>query len=197
MTKAERTRQMIIEQAAPIFNEKGIAGTSIDDVLKAAHVAKGCLYGHFDSKEALSLATVDYMLLKMGDATAFSMQHHTTAKSKLLAFMDLYKDPLNSIFRGGCPIMNFSTEADDTNPCIQQKMQSFIGDATEQFIAIVKEGIANGEFSTTLNAEGFATKMFAAIEGGNMICRVMKSSQPMQTIIKSLKEELNTYCTLK
>jgi len=46
-TKAERTRQFIIEQAAPLFNERGVAGVSIDDVLKVTRVAKGCLYGHF------------------------------------------------------------------------------------------------------------------------------------------------------
>ena len=39
MSKAEKTKQMIIEQAAVIFNEKGVAGTSIDDILKASKVA--------------------------------------------------------------------------------------------------------------------------------------------------------------
>ena len=33
MTKSEKTRRFIIEQSAVIFNKKGIAGTSITDLM--------------------------------------------------------------------------------------------------------------------------------------------------------------------
>ena len=55
LTKAERTKQFILETAAPIFNQKGISGANIDDVLSATKLTKGCLYGHFESKEDLAL----------------------------------------------------------------------------------------------------------------------------------------------
>jgi len=194
MSKAERTRQMIIEQAAPIFNEKGIAGTSIDDVLKAAGVAKGCLYGHFDSKEELSYATVDYMLQKIIDRRNRVIEKETTAKAKLFAFMDLHKDPLNSLITGGCPILNFSIESDNTNPVVQQKIQTIIISGNKLFASIIKEGIKNGEFKADLNADEFALKMFAAIEGGNFISKAMNNSKYNLTIIKNLKKEIETYC---
>ena len=195
MSKAERTRQMIIEQAAPLFNEKGIAGTSIDDVLKAAKVAKGCLYGHFESKEELSYASVDYMLKKLADRQDAAMQKEPTAKGKLYAFMDTYQNSLNPMFDGGCPILNFSTESDDTNPIIKQKIQTVIGGATTSFANIIRDGIQAGEFSDQLDPETFALKMFAAIEGVTMICRTMNSNAYMLTIIKSLKSELDSYST--
>ena len=47
MTKAENTKQRILETAGPLYNAKGINGTAIDDVLDAANVTKGCLYSHF------------------------------------------------------------------------------------------------------------------------------------------------------
>jgi len=194
MSKAERTRQMIIEQAAPIFNEKGIAGTSIDDVLKAAGVAKGCLYGHFDSKEELSYATVDYMLQKIIDRRNRVIEKETTAKAKLFAFMDLHKDPLNSLITGGCPILNFSIESDNTNPVVQQKIQTIIISGNKLFASIIREGIKNGEFKADLNADEFALKMFAAIEGGNFISKAMNNSKYNLTIIKNLKKEIETYC---
>ena len=69
LTKAERTKQFILETAAPIFNQKGISGVNIDDVLDAAKLTKGCLYGHFEGKEDLALQVVDFMLesLTRGD----------------------------------------------------------------------------------------------------------------------------------
>jgi len=194
MGKSEKTRQMIIESAAPIFNKKGIAGTSIDDVLKAAGVAKGCLYGHFESKEELSYATTDYLLQKLAERRNAVILKETTAKKRLHAFMDNHKDPLNSFFTGGCPILNLSTEADDTNPVIKQKIQSTILTATKLLSSVIREGIKNGELSEELDPEEFSMKMFAAIEGGNMVSRAMNNNKHMLSIIKSLKSELEYYC---
>ncbi len=68
MSKAERTRQFIIEQAAPIFNTKGIAGTAMSDIMSATKMAKGGLYGNFESKEDLANAIVDHNLRSLAVA---------------------------------------------------------------------------------------------------------------------------------
>ncbi|HTD42171.1 MAG TPA: TetR/AcrR family transcriptional regulator [Mucilaginibacter sp.] len=193
MKKAEKTKQFIIERAATIFNEKGIAGTSIDDILKASNVAKGCLYGHFESKEELSHASVDFMLGKLAERRDLSLSLQKTAKGKLFAFMDNNRNPLKSFIDGGCPIVNLSTETDDTNPAIKKKVRTMLDAAIKLFTKILQDGVKEGEFSEELIPEEFATKMFLAIEGGNAICRVLNSAKPMQTLIKSLKSELESY----
>ncbi len=194
MRKSEITKQLIIEQAAPLFNKKGIAGTSVDDVLEAAQVAKGCLYGHFESKEALSYAVVDFLLQKLSERREATIGREKSARAKLHALLDTHRDPLNSFFNGGCPILNLSTEADDTNPVIKEKIQVTIQSITRLFASIIRAGVKAGEFSKELDPDTFSLKMFAAIEGGNMICRTMNHSKYMLAIIKSLKDELETYC---
>ena len=54
MTKGEETRQFIIEKAAPIFNTKGIAATSMSDSMEATKLSKGIMYVHFDNKVVLA-----------------------------------------------------------------------------------------------------------------------------------------------
>jgi len=39
MNKGEQTRQMIIEQSAPIFNKKGIAATAMSDIMDATDLS--------------------------------------------------------------------------------------------------------------------------------------------------------------
>jgi AcrR family transcriptional regulator len=51
LTKAEKTKLFILETASPLYNEKGISGVSIDDVLEATKLTKGCIYGHFNGKK--------------------------------------------------------------------------------------------------------------------------------------------------
>jgi len=193
MGKAEITKQFIIETAAPLFNEKGIAGTSIDDVLKATKVAKGCLYGHFDSKEALSHAMVDHLLQKVSDHTTARLSKEDTAEAKLLAFLDLYRNPLCTPASGGCPIINFGAESDDTNPVVRQKIKEAIQKSIKMLSSVIQYGIDQHEFSSSVSAEDFATKMFALIEGGIMISRVTGSSRYMISIINSLTGEIEGF----
>lgn len=50
---AQQRREEIITAASRLFYEKGYDNTSIADILKAAGVARGTLYRHFESKERI------------------------------------------------------------------------------------------------------------------------------------------------
>jgi AcrR family transcriptional regulator len=51
--RREATRAAIVKAAKRLFGERGFAGTTMDNVATAAHVAKGAVYHHFETKEAL------------------------------------------------------------------------------------------------------------------------------------------------
>jgi len=193
LTKAERTKQFILETAVPLYNEKGISGVSIDDVLEATKLTKGCLYGHFENKEDLSDQVVDLALKKISDRVRAEVSKGKTAKGKLFAFMDFYKNPIETYISGGCPIFNTAVEADDNYPDIKRKVAKVFRVGQEEITAVLQEGISNGEFSVELDPVVFAFKMVAAIEGGVVMCRVMDTSKPMHGLIKSLKSELEQY----
>jgi TetR/AcrR family transcriptional repressor of nem operon len=193
MGKSEEKRQLIVGRAALLFNEKGIAGTSVDDIIAATNTSKGCFYGHFESKEALSYASVDYLLEKLTERRHIALNKHSKAFDRICSFMELTKNPLKSYFDGGCPIVNLSTETDDTSPVIKEKMKKMITAAINEFTGVLNSGIATGEFSPALDAKEFATKMFLAIEGANAICRVLGTAAPMHTLANSLKKELAGY----
>jgi TetR/AcrR family transcriptional repressor of nem operon len=88
MTKAERTRQFIIEKAAPIFNQKGIAGTSMSDIMEATKLAKGGLYGNFESKEEICLESFKYLTDSLSDEIGRAIAVKSTAKEKLFALLE-------------------------------------------------------------------------------------------------------------
>jgi AcrR family transcriptional regulator len=56
MRQAERsefTRNAILQAAGRLFTERGFGATTIDDIAAAAGVAKGSVYHHFATKEAV------------------------------------------------------------------------------------------------------------------------------------------------
>ena len=192
-TKAERTKQFILETAAPIFNQKGISGANIDDVLVATKLTKGCLYGHFESKEDLALQVVEHMLNTNGEKMLLTISKGKTAKAKVFAFLDFYKDPLNTYLKGGCPVFNIAVEADDNFPAVKQKIAGVIRQGQELFVSILNQGIENGEFSDKLDAAVYAFKAVSAVEGAVVMCRAMNTAKPMAGLLRTLKAELESY----
>lgn len=193
LTKAEKTKQFILETAGPLYNEKGISGVSIDDVLAATKLTKGCLYGHFENKEDLSEQVIELSLKKLSDKIRLAVSKGKSAKVKLFAFMDFYKDPIDTYIPGGCPLINTAVEADDNYPVLKEKVAKVFRAGQQELTALLQEGINNGEFSDQLDPVIFSFKMVAAIEGGIVMCRVMDTIKPMHGLIKSLKFELNQY----
>ena len=194
MSKAERTKQFIIETAAPIFNKKGVAGTTIDDVLAATKIAKGGLYGHFANKQALSQDVVAHLLFQMKMRRKMAMEPQTTAKAKLFAFLDSFSNPCKSPVDGGCPILNFGAEADDTNPHIKQQVKSTIQSALKILEETINQGIEEKEFSPSLNAGAFAVKIFTMMEGNVLLGRVLETQKYAKLSIELLKKEIEEHC---
>ncbi|MCB9298396.1 MAG: TetR/AcrR family transcriptional regulator [Lewinellaceae bacterium] len=92
MAKAEKTRQYIVEKAASLFNSKGFAGTSMDDIVKATGLSKGGVYGNFSSKEAIALSAFEHAVQrvsrKCGNAPGASVLY----LDKLRAVVYFYKE---------------------------------------------------------------------------------------------------------
>lgn len=194
MSKGEKTRNCIITKAAPIFNLKGISGTSIEEVLHASKVTRGCLYSHFETKDQLANASVDYMLKSMNEHLEQVLSKHDTARGKIFAFVDQEKNPLQSLFEGGCPLINLAAEADDTLPIINKKIKRYIDHTIELLIEILRKGVSDGEFSDDLIPEEYAQMVFNALGGANLICRVKNSAKPMHQVNKGFKRLLDSYC---
>ena len=180
LTKAERTKQFILETAIPLYNEKGISGVNIDDILEATKLTKGCLYGHFENKEDLSAQVIDLSLKMVSDKIRAAVYKGKTIKGKIFAFLDFYKNPIETYVSGGCPIFNTAVEADDNYPFIKEKVAKVIRIGQQELTALLQEGINNGEFSKSLDPAVFAFKLVASVEGGIVMCRVMDTAKPMQ-----------------
>jgi AcrR family transcriptional regulator len=56
--RGQRTRDLIIEQTAAVFDELGFAGATLNHLVNATGMTRGAFYFHFDSKDALAEAIV-------------------------------------------------------------------------------------------------------------------------------------------
>jgi AcrR family transcriptional regulator len=60
MSKAEKTKQFIIEKTASLFNTKGYTSTSLSDITKATGLTKGSIYGNFENRDKVALEVYQF-----------------------------------------------------------------------------------------------------------------------------------------
>jgi len=188
LSKAERTRNFIIETTAGIFNTKGYAATSMSDITEATGLTKGSIYGNFENKEEVCLAVFDYNLGKVNKIIQQRMQAANTYFDKLMAYVTVYDRFSNNAFpQGGCPILNTAIEADDTNVVLKEKAAAAIVKWKKNVEEIIKKGIQAGEFKEITDPAQFALSMIALIEGGIMIAKVTNSQGSFDKILKTVE----------
>ncbi|WP_433831038.1 TetR/AcrR family transcriptional regulator [Flavobacterium anhuiense] len=191
MTKGEETRQFIIEKAAPIFNTKGIAATSMSDIMEATKLSKGSMYVHFENKDVLACAAVDHNMKVLSSKLQAELSQGKSATKQLYAYIDFFSNPINPPLIGGCPLLNFGTEADDTNPIVKEKVNSAIKRGQQLLTSIIEKGISDKEFDPNWNAAEFSTILFAMLEGGHLMSRMSGNNDNMNIIVQTLKKNIS------
>ncbi|MFG2139974.1 ScbR family autoregulator-binding transcription factor [Streptomyces sp. NPDC048650] len=91
--RAIRTRRLILEAAASVFDELGYDRATIAEVLKRAGVTKGALYFHFASKEQLALAVLQEQVIDISVAPQKIKLQEFVDAGQVLAFR-LRSDPI-------------------------------------------------------------------------------------------------------
>lgn len=189
MNKAERTKQFIIEQTASIFNKKGYAGTSLQDITAATSLTKGSIYGNFGGKDDVALAVFDYNLGRVKDILRREMLKVTTIREKLLVYPKVYGNIQRYPFPdGGCPILNTAVEADDTHPALKKRAQDAIVYWKRTIVRLIEKGISNGEIKVPVDPEQHALAIMAMLEGMTMISNLMGQSGYRKQIIRSVEQ---------
>ena len=190
--KAEKTKQFIVEKTAPIFNMKGYAGTSLNDMIHATGLTKGSIYGNFVNKDDVALAAFDFNLKKVNSVIREEMSTRTTFREKLLVYTKVYENFLEFPFpEGGCPVLNTAIEADDTHPLLKQKASDAIVHWKDSLTKLIQKGIESKEFKQDVNPEQIALTIIATIEGAIMITKLTGKLNYRRAIMQSVEKLIN------
>jgi len=84
-------RARILAAAEQLYLRYGIRRTSIDDVARAAGIAKGTLYLYYDSKETLNAAVVEKVCADILTDGRRALGERGTLVQRLVAFLDAWK----------------------------------------------------------------------------------------------------------
>lgn len=193
MRKGERTRRLIIERSAPVFNTNGYFGTSMSDLVSKTGLEKGGIYNHFASKEELASESFDFAVDIMRERYREALSGRKGALECLFAVIDV----LGGIVEyppvpGGCPILNTAIEADDTNPALKEKAREAMTGWHRLIGKITKDGVESGELTPQADPYEMASLVTSTLEGALMLSKLFDDPIHMKRAVEHLKRHLRS-----
>ena len=164
--RGSETRRRILEVAAEAFADRGYAGTSVNDVLKASGVTKGGFYFHFPSKEVLALAALRHKQEQWTAAVMAAVLRHARAIDQLSAIVDALCDQ-HERDRACRAVNRLSTELGDEHPELRPQLGTQLTTWMDIVASIIRKGQDEGEISPDVDpvtAAEVAVESFIGLE---------------------------------
>jgi TetR/AcrR family transcriptional regulator, transcriptional repressor for nem operon len=191
MRDGPRTRRLILERAAELFNTRGVAGTSMSDLMEATGLQKGGLYRHFAGKEALAAEAFDHAVARVAGRFAAALEGRSHAVDRLRAVIRVFAaygaDPP---VPGGCPILNTAVECDDALPALRERSRRAMEGMRRLVLRNVRDGMARGEIRAEIDAEELATVLVSTMEGAVVLARVLGDPEHLERAARWLERHL-------
>ena len=190
--RGRASRERIVERAADLFAERGIAATSVDEVLAAAGAGKGQFYHYFRGRDELAAAAVGYRCAQVvaGLTQALggvsSLAGLEEALAGFVAGFQLAGMP-------GCPIGTLATEVAGRNE--DARLQAAAGfDAWERLLADALERMRrSGELRAEAEPSALATGLLASIEGGMVLSQARKDMASLRVAVDAGLAQVRAY----
>jgi len=189
--RGRASRERIVERAAELFAERGVAGTSLDEVLAAAGAGKSQLYHYFRGRDELVEAAV-------GHRCAQVLAGLTQALGSVASLAELER-ALAGFVAGfeqmglpGCPIGSLAAEVAERNEGARLRAAAAF-DAWEQLFADALDRMRErGELRADASPGPLATALLAGIEGGLLLSQTRKDAASLRIAVEAALARVRT-----
>ena len=182
--KGEQTRARIIAAAARLIYERGVAGTTLDDVRTAAGVGGSQLYHYFADKDELVQAVIGYQ----AELIASNQQQ---ADLGTLGGLRAWRDMVIAEARitdgaGGCPLGSLGSQLAESDP----RARALVAAGFGQWSAAIGDGLralhAAGQLPPGIDPDDLAVTLLAALQGGLLLAQVERNTRPLETALDTI-----------
>ena len=182
------TKARILKQSGQLFNTQGYKATSISDITTATGLTKGAIYRHFKSKDHLEKEALLFLAKTMFDQIRQRIQAQPTAPRKLKALFVFFETYIsNPPVKGGCPLLNVSTEVDDGHPVLRKQAVVILDMLRDAIITMLSNGVTYGQLKPTIQKEYYASVIIAMLEGAIMMSKLRGNNEDIKIAIRHLE----------
>src|SRR5438128_6497669 len=188
--KGRAMRERIVQAAAELVAEKGVAGVSLDDVRARTSASRSQLYHYFEDRDdlirAVVEATTDAVLGRQDEL--FDDLDSWAGIDRWFEFM--IQPQIEQQARGGCPIGSLAGQLAESDP----KARAAIAAGLDRWEAHISEGLTRmktrGKLRKDADPAALATATMACIQGGLLLTQVRRDPHQLRIALNAARGNL-------
>jgi TetR/AcrR family transcriptional regulator, transcriptional repressor for nem operon len=182
--KGERTRARIVAAAARLIHERGVAGTTFEDVRTSAEVSGSQLSHYFAGKDELVQAVIDHQ----ADVIVGNQEQADLGTSE---GMEAWRDMVIAAARstggeGGCPLGSLAGQLAETDPEARARIAAGFARWSSSIGEGLRSAQAAGRLPAGISPDDLAVTLLAALQGGLLLAQVQRDTRPLETAVDTI-----------
>lgn len=192
--KGRATRERIVRTAADLIFEHGVAGTSIDDVRKAAGVSGSQMTHYFTDKRSLIRAVVAWQADTVVELHAALGELDTFEALDLWAELNIARQKQRSC-QGGCRFGSLAGELAEQDA----QTRAELARGFQRWEALFRHGLklmkTRGVLRPDANPDELALGLLAALQGGLLLTQTRRDIRPLEAALKTMMAQVRSFAT--
>ncbi|BBY46800.1 TetR family transcriptional regulator (plasmid) [Mycolicibacterium arabiense] len=192
--KGLATRARIVEGAAELFLERGVTGTSLDDVRQSVGVSGSQISHYFADKR-------DLVRQVIAARAAFVVDFHRQPQlnglddlSSLRRWADLcWAQAGDNYLRNGCVFGSLSGELLESDDDVLDDLAA----GYDEWLALFRAGLSamagRGELTSEVDPDHLAVALVAAHQGGTLLTHITGSAEPFTAAVDAVLEYVASF----
>jgi len=176
MSKGERTRAAILDQALAMTSTDGLTGLTIGTLADRLGMSKSGLFAHFGSKELLQAAVLDHAAALFADTVVRPALAQPRGLPRVVTLFENWISwTLDPVLPGGCPIQSACIEFDDRPGPIRDLIAKHQEEMRRVVVGAVRRAVEEGHLRPDIDVEQVAFEGILLCDGFAQAYRLLKN----------------------
>lgn len=182
MSKGQATKAAILDEAVDIASRIGFNALTIGQLAESTGMSKSGLFGHFKSKEALQLETLERGRERFTDLVVRPTLVAPRGIARVRALLDNWLVWETEALEGGCVFVTASVEFDDQPGPMRDALVRNQTDWAEFIANVAGTAISEGDFRADVDTEQFAFTLLGIIYSFHHAARLLKDPKAIDHV---------------
>lgn len=192
-TRRGRDRKArIVTAAAGLMYERGIRGTSVDDILAASGSGKSQFYHYFPDKSALVVEVLGYQLDQILDEQS---RLRLDSYNGIAIWFERLVAMHHARGLHGCPLGSLAGEAVAQGEQLRKTTAAAFGRWESSVATALEEMRRRGEVADSVDPAELAEAVIAIIQGGYLVSSIKGDVRPMRAALQVALRHLESFAS--
>jgi len=188
--RGRATRDRIVETAATLVRQHGVAATSLEMVESAAGVGRSQMYHYFDGRDDLLRAMATSTANPVVDRAAAALADVQSLADIDTWFASLVDANAQSGSVGGCPIGSLVAQMAEHDDQTRKVFVDIFARWEEPLVACLQRLQRNGVLRTDIAVADVAGAIMAAMQGGLLLAQVRRDPDQLRRALTGAQAAL-------